>query len=84
MNIEIDKDFLETCGSASLQGRLYECGVNGPQQITLRFKQTSYAWRQENKGPELYIIPEFVPFCLIESVLKLVEQGYKIDVEFYT
>lgn len=84
MNIEIGKEFLETCGTASLQGLLYERGVTGPQPITLRFKQTSYAWRQENKGPELYIMPEFVPYCLIESVLKLVESGYKVDVDWFS
>lgn len=84
MNIEIGKEFLETCGSASLQGLLYERGVTGPQPITLRFKQTSSGWRHGNNGPDLYIMPEFSPYCLVESVLKLVAAGYKIDVEWFS
>ena len=84
MNVEITKEFLETCGTASLQGLLLNKGITGPCNIFLRFKQTSYAWRQENGGPELYIMPEFAPYCLLESVLRLVSQGYRFDMEFYT
>jgi hypothetical protein len=84
MNIEIDKEFLETCGTASLQGLLLGKGVTGPQPITLRFKQTSYAWRQKNNGPELYLVPEFAPYCLVESVLRLVEQGYKVNIDWFS
>lgn len=84
MKIEIGKEFWETCGQSSLQGYLYERGAVTPGPLTLVFKQTSFGWRQQNGGPDMYIVPEFMPYCLIESILNLVANGYKIDVEFTT
>lgn len=84
MKIEIGKEFWETCGQTSLQGYLYERGAVAPGPVTLVMKQTPYSWRQQHGGPEIYLVPEFMPYCLIESILSLVESGYKIDLEFTT
>lgn len=83
--MEITKEFFETCGDASLEGALLNSGLLDPsKEIVLRFRQTSYAWRKENGGPETWLMPEFAPFSFVTSVLNLIRQGYKIKVEFFT
>lgn len=82
--VNLNKDFFETCGTNSLEGALAAAGIMEPQTVKLRFRQTSYAWRQQNGGPDLYIVPEFVPLCLIDSVLRLSARGFKLETEFYT
>ena len=83
VTIEITKEFLETYGTASLQGTLASLEVYDPTLIVLRFPQTSYSWRKANGGPDIYMMPEFVPFCLLESVLTLMSRGYTFRVEWY-
>lgn len=82
--IELTKEFFETCGANSIEGRLVDEGATEPQPIKLRMKQTSFAWRQEHGGPDIYMIPEFAPLCLMDSVLRLTARGYKIELEWYT
>jgi len=59
-------------------------GVAEPQPVKLLFPQTSYAWRHENNGPDLYIVPEFMPMVLIDSILWMISKGYTISTEFVT
>lgn len=82
--INITKEFLETCGDNSLQGLLLGAGATTPGPITLFFPQTSYAWREKNGGPDIYMLPEFAPYCLLKSVISLIEHGYKISLEWAT
>lgn len=82
MKVAITKAFLETCGTSSLEGLLLAGGILEPEPVTLCFHQTSYAWRKEHGGPDIYLMPEFAPYCLIDSVLKLTAKGFKITLEW--
>lgn len=82
--VKIEKEFLETCGHASLQGLLAKQGIFGPEEVTLLFYETSTAWRAQHGGPDLYMVPEFGIPCLLESVLSLMEKGYKIHVGYFS
>ena len=82
--IRLDKTFFETCGTNSLEGLLVSEGATEPQPILLLFPQTSLGWRQGNNGPDLYIVPEFVPMVLIDSILWMIRKGYTISTEFVT
>jgi len=74
--MDITKEWLETCGTASLQGCLYEKGIFEPQKVTLWFEQA----RPE---PDLIIMPDFVPACLVQSVVDLTKKGYEIEIRTF-
>ena len=79
MSMNITKKFLEACGSYSLEGALYEAGITEPQEVVLRFETGPLS----QKGPELLLMPDFAPACLVESIVSLCAKGYKFKVEQY-
>jgi len=81
----IDKKFLETLGSHSLEGKIFDLCNGIPKDILeLQFLESSQSWRDENGGPNEIIINEFVPFCLVESVLNLIRMGVKLQISTQT
>jgi hypothetical protein len=83
--LQISKKDLETMGSNSLQGMIYnKLGCNVSKEIRIEFEQTSLGWRAEHNGPEGVIIPEYVPWCLCESIVNLMNSGYKLEIGEYT
>ncbi len=82
--IRLDKAFFERCGTNSLQGLLVSEKATEPQPIRLLFPQTSLGWKHENNGPDLYMVPEFMPMVVIDSILWMIGRGYTISTEFVT
>jgi hypothetical protein len=74
--MDITKEWLETCGTASLQGALFKEGIVEPQPVTLWFEQA----RPE---ADLIIMPDFVPACLVQSIVDLMKKGYEFRIETY-
>jgi len=74
--MDITKEWLETCGTASLQGALFKAGVVEPQPVTLWFEQA----RPE---PDLVIMPDFVPACLVESIVSMMKKGYDFEIRTF-
>lgn len=77
--MKITKAWLETCGTASLEGALYEAGIMEPQLVVLSFERSPLT----DKGPDLLLIPDFAPACLVQSIVNLCAKGYKFKVEQY-
>jgi len=79
----------ETMGSHSLEGiiisrcppLLVDTFLCQDAEIILEIEQTSFSYRDEEHGPLQMIIPEFVPLCLIESIISLMQKGLKITVK---
>ncbi len=82
--IDITKRDLETIGTRSLEGLLLKHGMAKPGPITLRFQQSSAAWKHQYGGPDSVILPEHVPMCLCESIVNLQEKGFTITIEAFT
>ena len=82
--LELNKSFFETCGTHSLEGLMAEHAIFSPCKLSLHFKQTSRAWRMDNKGPEIWLMPEFAPVEFLMSILGLVNSGYEIEVTWDT
>lgn len=74
--MDITKEWLEKCGTASLQGALYQEGIREPQLVPLWFEQS----RPE---PDLIIMPDFVPACLVESIVSMMKKGYDFEIRTY-
>ncbi|MDO8641471.1 MAG: hypothetical protein Q7R33_08050 [Nitrosarchaeum sp.] len=72
--LKISKTMLETFGDHSLEGLIYKTFNEFPKDLRIEFEQSTMTWRQENKGPEEIIIPEFVPMTLCKSILSLSKQ----------
>lgn len=75
--MNITKAFLETCGTASLEGALYEEGIVKPQVVLLQFEVSP----PTKGGPDILLMPDFAPACLVKSIVNLCEKGYKFKVE---
>lgn len=72
--MNITKEWLETCGSFSLEGTLYKEGITEPQHVTLSFEQG----RPE---PDLLLMPDFAPACLVASIVNLIQKGYTFSIQ---
>lgn len=72
--MNITKDWLEKCGTASLEGALYEAGIREPQEVVLSFEQA----RPE---PDVILLPDYAPGCLVFSIVNLTKQGYTFSVQ---
>jgi hypothetical protein len=82
--LQISKKDLETMGSNSLQGMIYnKFKPDVPKELRIEFEQTSLGWRTEHNGCDNIIIPEFVPWCLCESIVNLMNSGYKLEIGEY-
>jgi len=77
MIVTVPKAWLETCGTGSLEGLLYESGVRAPGPVTLRFELEPVT----EKGPGLLLSPDFAPVCFARSLINLCKQGYEIKIE---
>jgi hypothetical protein len=76
--IIIDEKFLENLGTASLEGHIFNKYSEIPKHITLVFKESSMSWRKYN-GPLQWIINEYVPKCLVDSIIHLIVNGVDIS-----
>ena len=77
MIVTVPKAWLETCGTGSLEGLLYESGVMVPGPVTLRFEREPIT----EKGPGLLLSPDFAHVCMAKSLIHLCRQGYEIKIE---
>lgn len=81
---KLTKKMLEFMGTGSLTGYLMKAGIiptNEP--IKLLFQQSSFEYKRTHNGSDI-IIPEFSPMCMAESLINLIEKGYKIIIGEYT
>ena len=78
--LDITKQDLEAYGTASLEGAIITKFGEIPQDLELRFEQTSDEWKRVNGGPYLSVIPEHVSYELVRSILFLVGTGHNIKV----
>lgn len=72
--MNITKEWLETCGSFSLEGCLFKEGVTEPQLVTLSFEQS----RPE---PEVILMQDYTPACLVSSIVNLMQKGYTFSIQ---
>lgn len=79
--VDLKKEHFETWGANSLEGICFNLGIVAPQPVRLRFQQKSQGWCRENGGPDLYIVPEFMPLCLVDSILRMTALGFQFDIE---
>lgn len=70
----ITKEWLETCGSFSLEGCLFKNGITEPQLVILSFEQA----RPE---PDMIIMPDYTPACLVSSILNMMKKGYTFNIQ---
>lgn len=86
ISILIDEKFLETCGDNSLLGNIAMItNPNGPmldpkEKLQLVFPQTTYQFKEKNKGPKEFIIYEHTIPCLIQDILTLQKLGFNIEI----
>lgn len=76
--IIIDENFLQNLGTASLEGIIFEKYGEIPKHITLIFRETSLSYRRVHNGPSQWIINEYAPKCLVDSIIHLVVNGVDI------
>jgi hypothetical protein len=83
MRIEITQKLLGTFGDNTLRGcmAIQEPSVafSDIEEVELVFIEPS-AGRSVKDGPELFLIPEYVPTLLVRQVLDLVTHGIKVRV----
>lgn len=72
--MNITKEWLETCGTSSLEGSLYAAGITEPQEVILSFEQA----RPE---PDLVLMPDYSPACLVSSIVSLMKRGYTFTIQ---
>lgn len=79
--LKITLGFFETYGTGTLIGVLPlsndEC-LADLKKLHLVFEETPLSWRRDNGGPHLSIIPEYVHYCFLEDILRLVGRGVEI------
>lgn len=86
MEIEISKELVCKLASRSLEGICIteieqKTGKYEKVPVKLIFFGSSLEYCRKNNGPELLIMPDFVPFCIAESVLEMVKAGWDISLE---
>lgn len=80
--IDIDGENVSSFGADSIEGKAFELNNwSMPQEITLRFSQTSQKWKNENGGPDTWLVPEHVIPVLIASVNQLTRRGCQVHIE---
>jgi hypothetical protein len=86
--ITISHHKYELLGTASLSGMMIE--ALGPDEkppditgetLTIVFERASLHYCQKHDGPAYIMMPDYVPFCLIQNILELVKRGIKIKLE---
>lgn len=82
VNLILDIDFWETCGSSSLKGLLFNLhpDIKKGDQVSIVFIETSNGWRRSNGGPRTLLAPEFQPRSLCEDILWL-NSNFKLTLE---
>lgn len=74
--MKITQEWLETCGTASLEGALFAEGIIQPQPVTLSFEQC----RPE---AQILLMPDYAPACLVASVVNLIGKGFTFTIDSY-
>jgi len=85
MQIKITKENMKSFGANSLLALVYEkSGFNSiaGKQVTLLFQQSTEQSIRQN-GPEEIIVPEYVPWLLVEDVVSLIKLGCEIHIDSY-
>jgi len=76
----LTKELLPKIGSHSLQGLFYKAGLK-PGPVTLVFQGSPNEYLLRHNGPEEIIIPDYMPFCLVESILAMQQEGWQFTVK---
>jgi hypothetical protein len=76
----LEKDMLSVLGTFSIQGMAVKAGFP-PGPLTIVFRGSSSAYCRDHDGPELLIMPDYVPYCIVESILQMQRNGWDISVE---
>lgn len=83
--IQIDKQFMETCGSNTLTGTLINkfgpAAVAEMEELILQFVQTPLSWRRRSGGADHWIMPEYSVMCLVDDIIHFKERGVKVVVQ---
>lgn len=86
MELKIRYEDYEVIGSHSLLGRLMEGFLDGSlkkEGLVLKFQASTLKECEERPGPEILLMPEHVPMCLIEDVIKLVSEGIRVTIDTF-
>jgi len=89
LRLRIKHNLWPVVGDATLMGMYADAmytdhkGANqfDHKRVVLEIEQTSYRYRRDNGGPAEMIVPEFMPFCIINDILSFQRQGITIKVE---
>lgn len=75
---------MEMFGAHSLTGRIMkensEVAYDAITKLVIEFEETTSAWKRNNKGPHLTLMPEYVPAELIRDLLNWTRRGVEIEV----
>jgi len=71
----------EKMASGSIEGIALMSGWDGKSDLILEIEQTTSRFRRANGGPEYIIVPEYTPWCILESVVRMTNLGVKITFE---
>ena len=74
--VTIPKEWMETCGTHSLEGLLAAARIYTPQPVTLKFERDLLS----PNGPGVLLVPDFAAPELARSLLGLCHLGYEFTV----
>jgi hypothetical protein len=82
-SLKISKQQLSALGANSLLGLVTKNGFFQPTDLEILFEETTEEWRREHKGADEIIVPEYVPACLCQDILTLIQMGFNLRVGTY-
>lgn len=84
LTVRLKHKFWNRVGDASLMGMYAKAMLANPEAdpsvFVLEIEQTSYGYRERNRGPAEMIVPEFMPMCLIKDILSMTKK-HNIDIQ---
>jgi hypothetical protein len=76
--IQLDYGFMKTFGENALVGRLVKKYKDIPKNICLEFYEPSLIWFHKNNLLRLSLVPNDVPYYLVNDILYLISCGCNI------
>jgi hypothetical protein len=88
LELRVSKKELELWGANSLEGCLAIEGYLAKEgfyqePIRILFEQWSPEKVEAESGPDMLLLPEYLPLCLCESVISLTQRGVKLEFGVY-
>ncbi len=77
----LNKHNYETIGTFSIQGRANDLGFTIDKPLVIVFQVCTLAYCREHDGPEFVMMPDYVPFCIMESIIEMIKNGWNLSVE---